>query len=173
MGIIDIPGERFNLAGKEATFSLSDLCVVLEMTIATSRGGDAGHGVGAPLESDAAGPRQTAVHGESPPAWCLAPASPCWTLGQPDHPGHPVMAADGLRIARTPGPSPSAASQPHPEPGLPEQRVAGALVAVVPVEGGRSFSSPCPPPASFPPVGKRDFGWCPDGAHWRELKSRV
>lgn len=39
MGIIDIPGEQFNLAGKEATSSLSHPCVILEMTIATSQEG--------------------------------------------------------------------------------------------------------------------------------------
>lgn len=86
MGIIDIPGERFNLAGKEATFSLSYLCVILEMTIATRRGG--GHGAGVLPESDAAGPRWTPVRGASPPA---VPA-PAWlprdgsrrTLHRPD-----------------------------------------------------------------------------------------
>lgn len=56
MGIIDIPSERFNLAGKEATSSLSHPCVILEMTIATSQGGDAEHGAGAVPESDAVGP---------------------------------------------------------------------------------------------------------------------
>lgn len=60
MGIIDIPSERFNLAGKEATSSLSHPCMILEMTIATSQGGgDVGHGVGAVLENDAVG------------SWCL------------------------------------------------------------------------------------------------------
>lgn len=84
MGIIDIPGERFNLAGKEATFSLSYLGVILEMTIATSQGGDAGHGAGALPESDAAGPQQTAVRRTSPPG-CA------WPL--PAHTGHSATLA--------------------------------------------------------------------------------
>lgn len=132
MGIIDIPGERFNLAGKEATFSLSYLCVILEMTIATSRGGGRGTWGGS-----AAGERcsRTPVDGGAwgePPPLCLAPACPRWALGQP---AHPTMAADRFCIAETPGPSHSAASQPHPWPGIPEQQVAGALVAAAPTEG--------------------------------------
>lgn len=168
MGIIDIPGERFNLAGKEATFSLSYLCVVLEMTIATSRGG--GHGT---WGGSAAGERcsRTPVDGGArgePPTTVPGPCLP--TLGtRPACPPH-----DGSRQnlhRRDPG------SQPQrriPTPSLARApRATGCRSFSCSGTHGRRFPIPCPPPAPFPPVGKRDFGWCPEGTHRRELKSRV
>lgn len=139
MGIIDIPGERFNLAGKEATFSPSYLCVILGMTIATSRGGTRDTG----RERCRWTPADGGVGGE-PPAPHVPPACPRWPLGRLGHPG---TAAGGPCIAQTPAPSHSAASQPHPS--LPERWVVGVLLPAVPTEGGRSFSSRCVPQAVF------------------------
>lgn len=96
MGIIDIPGERLNLAGKEATSSLSYLRAILEMTIATSQGGDTGWD-----RCRGAMPQNLAVHGVTP--------HPYWVPGQP---GPTLTAAEGPCVAQTGVP----ATVPHPNP---------------------------------------------------------